>query len=124
MPTKYSIDSVLNEIERIVRVWMDNPTFTLGEVTLQNLQAKIAELRQKRDQLEALRMQVTALTNDLSDGAAELAGIRTRALSGYRAVYGPSSTQYQLAGGTPANERKRAVRKSGGSKKGDGSDKP
>jgi hypothetical protein len=122
MPTKYSIDAVLNDIERIVRVWTDNPTFTLGEVTLQNLQAKIVELRQKRDQLEALRMQLIALTNDLSEGAAELAGIRTRALSGYRAVYGPNSTQYELAGGTPASERKRAVRKGGGgSNKGGGS---
>jgi hypothetical protein len=122
MPSIYPIDIVLANIERIVRVWTDNPTFTLGEVTLQNLQAKIAEVRQKHEQLEALRMQVTALTNDLNRKVNELAAIKTRALSGYRAVYGPNSTQYELAGGTPASERKRAVRKGGGgSNKGGGS---
>lgn len=113
MPTKYSVDSVLTDIERIARVWADNPTFTLGEITLSGLQAKIADAQQKRDQLETLRMQMTALTNDLNNKTADLAAIRTRALSGFRAVFGPDSTQYEQAGGTPASERKRAKRKSG-----------
>jgi len=114
MPTKYSVDSVLTDSGRIERVWADNPTFTLGEVTLQGLQGKIAEAQQKRDQLENLRMQMTALTNDLNNKTADLAAIRTRALSGFRAVFGPDSTQYEQAGGTPASERKRAKRKNGG----------
>lgn len=114
MPTKYSVDSVLTDIERIARVWTDNPTFALGEVTLPGLQAKIAEAQQKRDQLENLRMQMTALTNDLNNKTADLAAIRTRALSGFRAIFGPDSTQYEQAGGTPASERKRAKRKNGG----------
>lgn len=116
MPTKYSIDSVLAGIERIARVWADNPTFTLGEVTLQSLQAKIAELRQKREQVEDLRMQLTGHTNDLSTKVAEVAAIRTRALSGLRATYGPNSKQYEQGGGTPASERRRPSRKGGGSK--------
>jgi hypothetical protein len=111
MATKYSVDAVLAAIDKIARVWVDNPTFTLGEVTLQNLQTKITQLRQKRDQLEDMRMQLTALTNELNDGTAELAAIRTRALSGYRAVYGPNSTQYEQAGGTPADERRKPTRK-------------
>ena len=56
MPSKYPVETVLADSERVVRVWTDNPTFTLGEITLQSLQAKVAALRQKRDQLEALRM--------------------------------------------------------------------
>ena len=114
MPSKYSIDSVLVDCGRIERVWADNPTFTLGEVTLQGLQGKIAEAQQKRDQLEALRMQMTALTNDLNNKTADLAAIRTRALSGLRAVFGPNSTQYELGGGTPPSERKHPKRKIGG----------
>jgi hypothetical protein len=116
MPTKYSIDSVLAGIERIARVWVDNPTFTLGEVTLQSLQANIVELRRKRDQVEDLRMQLTGHTNDLNTKTAELAAIRTRALSGLRATYGPNSTQYEQGGGTPSSERRRPSRKGGGSK--------
>jgi DNA repair ATPase RecN len=111
---KYSVEAVLADTERIERVWTDNPTFTLGEVTLQNLKDKRAALRQKRDQLESLRMQVVALTNDLNSGAAELETIRTRALSGLRAVYGPNSTQYEQGGGTRTSERRRPSRKKNG----------
>ncbi|MDT5270513.1 MAG: hypothetical protein QOH49_2699 [Acidobacteriota bacterium] len=116
MPSRYSTESVLTESERITRVWTDNPTFTLGEVTLAGFQAKIAEIRQKREQLETLRMQVTALSNELEEGTNELASIRTRALSGFRAVFGPNSTQYEQAGGTRQSEIRRSSRKgSGGS---------
>jgi predicted nucleic acid-binding protein len=111
MPSKYTTETVLSGSERIARVWNENPTFALGEVTLAALQAKIAEARQKRDQLEALRMQMTALSNDLNERAAELASIRTRALSGFRAIYGPDSTQYEQAGGTRQSDRRRTQRR-------------
>lgn len=111
MPSRYKTETVLADCERIMRVWTDNPTFGLGEVTLAGLQAKAATLRQKREQLEALRMQATALSNEIDAGTTELAGIRTRALSGFRAVYGPNSTQYEQAGGTRQSEIRRAPRK-------------
>lgn len=110
MPTKYSVDVVLNNIERIARVWTDNPTFTLGEVTLKSLQDRIASVREKRERLEGLKMQVTALSNELGGEVSVLAGIYTRALSGLRAVFGPNSTQYEQGGGTRTDERKRASR--------------
>ncbi len=114
MPSRYSTDSVLLESERIARVWTDNPTFSLGEVTLAGFQAKITEARQKREQLENLRMQVTALSNELEERTNELAAIRTRAMSGFRAVFGPDSTQYEQAGGTRQSEIRRSSRKGGG----------
>jgi hypothetical protein len=113
MPSRYSTDSVLTECERIARVWMDNPTFSMGEVTLAGFQAKITELRQKREQLETLRMQMTALSNEVEQRTNELAAIRTRALSGVRAVFGPDSTQYEQAGGKRQSEIRRNSRKGG-----------
>jgi hypothetical protein len=113
MPGRYTTDSVLAECERIVRVWADNPTFSLGEVTLAGFQAKLTELRQKREQLATLRMQVTALSNDLEESTGVLANIRTRALSGIRAVFGPDSTQYEQAGGKRQSEIRRTSRKPG-----------
>lgn len=107
MPTKHSPDTVLANSEQIARVWTENPTFTLGEITLPILQSKITDLRQKRDQIETLRTQLTALLNETNEQAAQLADINTRALSGYRAVYGPDSSQYEQAGGTRRSERKR-----------------
>ncbi|HJR07845.1 MAG TPA: hypothetical protein VJ842_11330 [Pyrinomonadaceae bacterium] len=111
MPTKYPFDTVLTNSEQIARAWAENPTFSLNEVTLAKLQAKITDARQKRDQIETLRMQLTALSNELNTQTAELASINTRARSGFRAVYGPDSTQYELAGGTRASERKRPSKK-------------
>jgi hypothetical protein len=114
MPSRYKAETVIAECERIARVWTDNPTFSLGEVTLTSLQSKIADVRQKRDRHETLKMQVTALSNEIEEGTSELAAIRTRALSGLRAVFGPNSTQYEQGGGTPPKERRRATRKGGG----------
>jgi hypothetical protein len=107
MATKYPFDTVLPESEQIARVWAENPTFSLGEITLANLQTKIRDTQEKRNQVETLRTQLTALTNDLNVQINELAGITTRARSGFRAVYGPDSTQYEQAGGTRSSERKR-----------------
>ena len=118
MPSNYSPEMVLIGCERINRVWVENATFSLGEVTLPSFQSKMAEVRQKREQLEALKMQATALSNEIEQGTKELAGIRTRALSGIRAVFGPNSTQYEQAGGTRQSERRRASHK-GGSNNGD-----
>jgi hypothetical protein len=107
MPSKYSFDTVIADSEQIARVWAENPTFTLGEVTHAGLQSKISSARQKRDQVESLRTQLTALTNELKEQTSEMASIVSRARSGFRAVYGPNSSQYEQAGGTRASERKR-----------------
>lgn len=107
MPSKYSFDSTIADGEQIARVWAENSTFTLGEITLAGLQSKLTTLRQKRDQADTLRTQLTALTNDLNQQTAEVASIITRARSGFRAIYGPDSTQYEQAGGKRSSERKR-----------------
>jgi len=113
MPSRYTIESVLAGCDKIVRVWTDNPTFALGEITLAGLQAEITDAREKRERLESLRMQITALNNALNEAASRLAAKRTRALSGLRAVYGPNSTQYEQGGGTRQSEKRRATRKGG-----------
>jgi hypothetical protein len=113
MPSRYKTETVLADCERIARVWTENPTFSLGEVTLASLQAKMADVRQKREQLETLRMQASALSNQVDAGTSELASIRTRGLSGLRATYGPNSTQYEQGGGTRQSERRKPTRKAG-----------
>jgi hypothetical protein len=111
MPAKYSYDTVLTDGEQIARVWGENTNFTLGEITLTGLQGKLTALRQKRDQAEALRTQLTALTNEANALSNDVANIITRARSGFRAFYGPDSTQYEQAGGTRSSERKRPTSK-------------
>ena len=111
MPRTVPIDKVIAQAERIVRVWEDNPTFSLGEITLQQLKQTISNLRTKRDQLETLRTQLDGLSNDIQALGQALSQVNTRALSGLRAVYGPDSNQYEQGGGTRSSERKRPARK-------------
>lgn len=106
-----SINEVIEQAEQIARVWAENKDFALGEVTLPKLQKMISDTREKRGEIEDKRTQLTALTNESNELAAALNQINTRALSGYRAVYGPNSTQYEQAGGTRTSERKRPTRK-------------
>lgn len=115
MPNRYTTESVLVDCERLARVWTDNPTFSLGEVTLAGFQSQITETRRKREQLEALRMQMTALSNDIDEKTNALAAIRTRGLSGLRAVFGPNSTQYEQGGGKRQSDIRRTPRKGGDS---------
>ncbi|MBV9209053.1 MAG: hypothetical protein JOZ52_00405 [Acidobacteria bacterium] len=111
MATKHSPDAVIADSEQIARVWKENPTFTLGEITLAILESKIADTREKHNQVETLRTQLKALVNEQNARLAELASINTRGRSGFRASYGPNSSQYEQAGGTRTDERKRPARK-------------
>ena len=106
-----SIEKLLVEAEQIARVWADNPSFSLGDITLAQFQTKIAELRNARGRAETLRTQLTALVNEANARGDELSELVSRARSGFRAFYGPDSTQYEQAGGTRASDRKRPARK-------------
>jgi hypothetical protein len=107
MPKKSSIDDVIADGERIIRVWRDNPTFTMGDVTLAQLETMITELRTVRGQIETSRTELTQLVNQSQDKLAAIGNITTRARSGFRAFFGPDSSQYEQAGGIRASERKR-----------------
>ncbi len=111
MPKGKSFDHIITEAEQIERVWADNTALALGDLTLAKFQSLLTDLRAKRDRIDELRAQQTAAANDLNTQGAAVSDASTRARSGIRAVYGPDSTQYELAGGTRASERKRPVRK-------------
>lgn len=106
-----SYDGVLADGEQIVRAWEANPTFALGDVTLASFKAMVEELRDSRAQTEELRTQLTQRVNDQTSKAEALNNVVSRARSGFRAVYGPDSSQYEQAGGVRASERKKATKK-------------
>jgi hypothetical protein len=112
MSTKGSIDDVIADGERIIRVWRENPAFSMGDVTLAQLEAMMTDLRTLRGQIETTRTQLTHLVNQSNDKLAAISTAASRARSGFRAFFGPDSSQYEQAGGTRASERKpRAPRK-------------
>ncbi len=116
MARNKSLDDIIVDAERIVRVWEANPTFALNEITLSKLKKMVDDVRAGRANADELRRQLTQTTNEVDAQASEVMGVTTRALSGIRAFYGPDSSQYEEAGGTRTSERKKAVRKA--SKKG------
>ena len=111
MPKSKSIDNVLSEAEQIARVWTENPTFAMSDVTLPQFQGMITDLRAKRDATETIRTQLTGAINDTNARAESVGTIITRARSGFRAFFGPDSTHFEQAGGTRASDRKRPERK-------------
>jgi glycine/serine hydroxymethyltransferase len=106
-----SIDDILADAEQIARVWAENPTFVLNDITFTQFQTMITELRAQRGHTEDLRTQLTASSIQTNDKAVAVNNINTRVRSGIRGFFGPNSTQYDQVGGTRTSERKRPTRK-------------
>jgi hypothetical protein len=115
MPSGKSYDKILAEAEQIARVWEENPTFSMGDLKLSDLKTLIKELRDKRTEVAETKMKHTRLTNEAADRGAALARLSARIRSGYKATFGPDSSQYEQAGGTRESEKE--PRKPGGGKK-------
>jgi hypothetical protein len=111
MPRSKSLDEIISDIQKIIRVWEANPTFTLGEITLAGLKAELDDLIELRGQTNEARANVARLVNATNEKANALIAVHTRALSGIRGVFGPNSTQYDEAGGTRPSEKKAAKKK-------------
>ena len=116
MPAKVSADQTLTDSTGIAKVWKENPAMTLGKddekVALKDYQASIKAVSAFNEQIEDLRDQLGGLINHRDDAALVLSGYNTRALSAIRGIFGPDSTEYDLAGGIRTSERKKPVRKS------------
>jgi len=110
--TKYSAGKVLTDSDRIAAVWQENPGFSLGELTLEVLQTERGKLQVADTAVDDHRVVLTRLINERDDQAYDLNQLVTRARSGFRAVYGPDSSQYEQAGGTRSSERKSRSKKS------------
>ncbi|HWA87528.1 MAG TPA: hypothetical protein VG710_14965 [Opitutus sp.] len=97
--------SILDSAEKIRITWAANPTFTLGDVTLQSFTDALNAVNQHETDIEAKRHELQGLLDNRDDKTRALQNLCTRALSGFRAVYGPDSPQYDQAGGTRSSER-------------------
>ena len=99
-------ESALSDADTLVQVWTDNPTFSMGELTLPNVKAKIDDLRAKDKAVDDARTVLSRLIDEANDACAEIEQIVTRGRSGIRATFGPNSPQYAQVGGTRSSERK------------------
>lgn len=102
-----SLESVIEGIEKVIRVWEANPTFSLGDITLVKVKEMLEELNTLRTQRDDLRAELNSVMNDLDEKRVEVNAVISRAVSGVRAVFGPNSNQYQGVGGTRTDDRKK-----------------
>jgi hypothetical protein len=108
---KTAANAVLTDADKIIKVWDDNPTFSMGEVTAASFKAARKGVKDADADIEAKRIELTALLDTRDDKIAAMTELITRARSGIRSTFGPDSSQYEQAGGTRKSERKPRRRK-------------
>jgi hypothetical protein len=97
---------VLEDAGKIVDTWTANPDFKLGEVDLATFTKERDKLATDHATLESKRTELAGLVNARDDQSQAVHDLVVRARSGFRATYGPDSSQYDQAGGTRASERR------------------
>ena len=110
MPRR-NVDEVLAELGNLIAVWKENPKFSVGDLTLADLEGLHGTVSGETEEIEATRTRLTGMIEGRDANLKRIGTAATRTRSGFRAVYGPDSRQYKQAGGTPTSERKRPVRK-------------
>ncbi len=111
MSTKAQITRLQFEGGQISKVWADNTDFKMGDVTAAKFTAACDALRDSHNEVEAKKLELTALFNEREAQANAVSELIVRARSGFKSVYGLDSTQYEQAGGTRKSDRKRPVRR-------------
>jgi len=111
MATRLTPDAVLADAAKIVAVWSANPDFALGTLSLADLKTLSTAIEGLGASIADKRFELTGLIDQRDDKTKALNEIVTRAKSGFRAIYGPDSTQYAQAGGTRRSERKAPTRR-------------
>lgn len=111
MARRKNVDEILAELGNIIAVWKENPDFSIGELTVADLESLHGATEKQTDEIEAVRTKLTGMIEARDTNILKINGAITRSRSGFRAVYGPDSKQYKQAGGTPTSERKRPTRK-------------
>ena len=104
MATRTTTD-LLNDSGKVIDTWTANTDFKMGDVTLANFKQARADVVSADDDLEARRTEIAGLLNDREEKSHVLTDLVQRARAGFKAVYGPDSTQYEQAGGTRRSER-------------------
>ena len=105
------VDTALADANQIATVWKDNPKLVLGDdVGLKDFQQTITDASEADADFVARSLELTAAMNARAEKVKALRTLVTRARSGFRAQFGPDSTQYQQAGGTRVSQRRRPSR--------------
>lgn len=101
--------------QRLAGLKSITPPPTFGPiVTLNSYEASTLSFAQKLDSYNQAVASLDDLQNGLEADENNLRELNKRILSAVEAQYGPDSSEYELAGGTRASERKKPAAKAAG----------
>jgi hypothetical protein len=96
---------IIASADKIRHTWIAHPTFRLGGLTLDDFITAYNAAVELETAVQSKRHELQGLIAKRSNQARALKLLSSRALSGFRAVYGPDSPQYTQAGGTRTSQR-------------------
>jgi len=107
MCANITTDNVIDESNKILKIWAANPDFKIKDVTLEQYQAQQGIIAKLQAEIRTKEDELTPLRNKRDDLMKELNANTTRARSGIKGFFGADSSEYELSGGTRASERKK-----------------
>ena len=113
MAKSKSFDSVQDDGEALLRVWDENPSLSLGDITREQFRTMVTTFVAARATADNLRTQLTAAVNAVNDQSRTINDICVRGRAGAAAQFGKNSTQYEQLGAKRASERKPRKKKTG-----------
>ena len=112
MAAKVSVVKVIDDLEKIINTWGENPDFALPDgTTREQLDQLRSAIINDNEEIEVQRTKLTGMIDRRDDKATRGNDLAVRARSGIKFKYGADSSQYKQAGGTPVSERKPRTRK-------------
>ena len=111
MVKKANIKTTLKEAGNVEKVWKENPSFTLGDLKLDDYITFYAATEALDKDCAQRDVELTGLKVVRDDKVRQLNGFVTRFRSGMISHYGADSAQYEQAGGTRISVRKPRARK-------------
>jgi hypothetical protein len=107
----YPVDT-LKQAQSLLAAWDQiDPSLAIGPVTSAALLTEVDSVRALKDEITRLQIKLLDLRNQRDDLCLGIWDKVKRARSGIKGVYGGDSTEYEIAGGTRASDRKSQRRK-------------
>ena len=111
MPSRLIAEGVVADTDKALKVWKANPTMTIINLPIANVETARDSVKTLETQIEDLRHQLTGLLDHRNDQAKALNKMVVRVRGAIKSNFGDDSPEYEQAGGTRSSEYKKPAKK-------------
>ena len=111
MPGRVIAEGVVADTDKALKVWKANPTMTIINLPIANVETARDSVKTLETQIEDLRHQLTGLLDHRNDQAKALNKMVVRVRGAIKSNFGDDSPEYEQAGGTRSSEYKKPAKK-------------